>query len=195
MQDHTDLYAELQVHHLAEPEVVDAAYRRLVRMYHPDVNKSPDANERMKRINLAYEVLSDPDKRAEYDRWRASRDYRQQPPPTPKPEPPRDSAAYDVNARDEDGSTLLHSAAYLGRIEAVQMTVHNRTHAKTKSVPRSTPTSNTSIIDLTTDSISHLYWLHPELDIYATAVFLNFLGQKFPDQRGAIIQVVFQDVH
>ncbi len=66
MQDTTDLYAELQVHHLAEPEVIESAYRRLSRMYHPDVNKSPDANERMKRLNLAYEVLRDPVKRTKH---------------------------------------------------------------------------------------------------------------------------------
>lgn len=63
MQDTNDLYAEFQVHPSAAPKVIEAAYKGLVRTYHPDVNKSPDANERMKRINLAYAVLRNPDKR------------------------------------------------------------------------------------------------------------------------------------
>ena len=72
MQDQTDLYEILQVHPSAEREVVEAAFRRLARMYHPDVNNSPDANERMKALNLAYEILGDPAKRADYDRQRGN---------------------------------------------------------------------------------------------------------------------------
>lgn len=71
--ENIDMYAVLQVHPTAEPEIVDAAYRRLARMYHPDVNKSPGAHETMIRINLAYEILGDPAKRAAYDRDRANR--------------------------------------------------------------------------------------------------------------------------
>ncbi|MHB1414690.1 MAG: J domain-containing protein [Chloroflexota bacterium] len=45
------------------------AYRRLVRDYHPDLHpENEDAAERMKRINEAYEVLSDPERQAAYDR-------------------------------------------------------------------------------------------------------------------------------
>lgn len=71
--ENIDLYAVLQVHPTAEPEIVDAAYRRLARMYHPDVNKAPGAHETMIRINLAYEIIGDPAKRAAYDRDRANR--------------------------------------------------------------------------------------------------------------------------
>lgn len=65
-----DLYAILQVHPSAHPDVVAAAYRRLAQLYHPDKNESPDATETMTRINLAYKVLSDPTERAAYDRNR-----------------------------------------------------------------------------------------------------------------------------
>ena len=63
-----DLYSILQVDPAAEAEVIDAAYRRLARKYHPDVNHAPDAAERMRDLNTAYSVLGDKAKRAEYDR-------------------------------------------------------------------------------------------------------------------------------
>ena len=62
-----DYYRILQVHPSAEKEVIDAAYRKLAAKYHPDVSQVSDAVERMKQINTAYEVLSDPVKRAAYD--------------------------------------------------------------------------------------------------------------------------------
>jgi len=74
-----DHYAALQVDPRAEPEVIDAAYRRLAAKYHPDVNNSADALERMQQLNAAYEVLSDPDKRARYDRSRSGLPWRQGP--------------------------------------------------------------------------------------------------------------------
>ncbi len=53
----------------ASAEDLKTAFRRLARQYHPDVNKSPDAEERFKEINEAYAVLSDPQKRSAYDRF------------------------------------------------------------------------------------------------------------------------------
>ena len=70
MSDAPDYYAILQVDPRAEPEVIDAAYRRLAAKYHPDVNGAPDAAEQMKQINAAYDVLSDPRRRAAYDAGR-----------------------------------------------------------------------------------------------------------------------------
>jgi molecular chaperone DnaJ len=64
-----DYYEILGVSRTATQEEIRRAYRRLARQYHPDVNKSPDAEEKFKEINEAYEVLSDPDKRAAYDRF------------------------------------------------------------------------------------------------------------------------------
>lgn len=69
--DERDYYTILQVDPRAEPEVIEAAYRRLSRKYHPDVNGRPDAGLRMRELNEAYDVLSDPDRRAAYDRRRS----------------------------------------------------------------------------------------------------------------------------
>jgi hypothetical protein len=53
----------------SEPEVIEAAYRALMRKHHPDKNRSdPDKLDRAREINRAYEILGDPHRRAEYDR-------------------------------------------------------------------------------------------------------------------------------
>ena len=70
MLENQDLYEILQVHSSAHPEVIRVAYRRLAQLYHPDTNPSPEATDLMTRINQAYEVLRDPEKRASYDRSR-----------------------------------------------------------------------------------------------------------------------------
>jgi curved DNA-binding protein CbpA len=61
-----DYYEILQVHPSAEPEVIKAAYGKLARKYHSDLNPNPAAEEKMKKINIAYEVLSDPEQRKRY---------------------------------------------------------------------------------------------------------------------------------
>jgi len=64
-----DYYEVLGVPRDADDNAIKGAYRRLARQYHPDVNKAADAEERFKEINEAYEVLSDADRRAAYDRY------------------------------------------------------------------------------------------------------------------------------
>ncbi|KAL9350888.1 hypothetical protein Peur_058143 [Populus x canadensis] len=64
-----DYYATLGVPKSATSKEIKAAYRRLARQYHPDVNKEPGATEKFKEISSAYEVLSDDKKRALYDQY------------------------------------------------------------------------------------------------------------------------------
>jgi molecular chaperone DnaJ len=62
-----DLYEILGVDRSASTEDIKKAYRRLAREHHPDVSGDPAAEERFKEVAGAYEILSDPDKRARYD--------------------------------------------------------------------------------------------------------------------------------
>jgi curved DNA-binding protein CbpA len=63
-----DLYRLLGLSREASQDEIQQAHRKLVRKYHPDTNpKDPQAEERFKEIQRAYEVLSNPEKRREYD--------------------------------------------------------------------------------------------------------------------------------
>ncbi len=69
MAEKRDYYEVLGVSRSATEDDLKKAYRKLARQYHPDVNKEPDAEEMFKEVNEAYEVLSDGDRRAAYDRF------------------------------------------------------------------------------------------------------------------------------
>lgn len=61
-----DYYEILQVHHMAEPEIISSAYRRLAKKYHPDVSKNKTSGAIMQKINEAYRILKEPDSRRQY---------------------------------------------------------------------------------------------------------------------------------
>jgi len=99
-----NLYELLQVSENADQEIIQAAYRRLMLRYHPDRNSEPNAADMTQRLNDAYAVLSDPIRRAQYDRKTRERtsssssgtgqtssrtSQNQPPPPTPPKPPPR----------------------------------------------------------------------------------------------------------
>jgi hypothetical protein len=81
-----DHYKILQVDSDAEPEVVEAAYRALSKKYHPDINRAPEAMDRMAQINAAYTVLSDSSRRRDYDYLRASQNRQATATPPRKPD-------------------------------------------------------------------------------------------------------------
>lgn len=63
------LYDTLDVSQDASAEEIKKAYRRLARKFHPDINKDAGAEEKFKEINAAYEILSDEQKRRQYDQY------------------------------------------------------------------------------------------------------------------------------
>jgi molecular chaperone DnaJ len=67
-----DYYEVLGVSKTADKTEIKSAFRKLAREYHPDVSKHDDAETKFKEINEAYEVLSDDEKRARYDRFGAA---------------------------------------------------------------------------------------------------------------------------
>ncbi len=65
-----DYYAILGIDKNASADEIKSAYRKMAKKYHPDLNKdNPDAQEKFKEVNEAYEVLSDPQKKSNYDQF------------------------------------------------------------------------------------------------------------------------------
>ncbi|MCD6259219.1 MAG: DnaJ C-terminal domain-containing protein [Sulfurimonas sp.] len=63
------LYETLEISEGASEAEIKKAYRKLARQYHPDVNKDKGAEDKFKEINAAYEILSDKEKKAQYDQF------------------------------------------------------------------------------------------------------------------------------
>ena len=64
-----DFYKELRVDKTASFSVIRAAYRELIKSLHPDINQSQNQNDELLRVNEAFTVLADPNKRALYDQY------------------------------------------------------------------------------------------------------------------------------
>ena len=87
-----DYYAVLEVPTTADVAEINAAFRRLAWRCHPDLNPAPGATLQFQAINEAHQVLSDPERRAEYDaKWHSGKVEQ---PPRPNPVHPRPHARH-----------------------------------------------------------------------------------------------------
>ena len=121
-----DPYDVLGVRRGDADETIRAAYRKLAKKHHPDLNPGkPDAAERFKTINAAYELLSDPIKRGKFDRGEIDAAGNEIPPKQPSWQDFGDAAAEEGAHRYRGGPTLspedlesLFGAAFRDRFEA-----------------------------------------------------------------------------
>jgi len=112
-----DYYETLGVARSATEAEIKAAYRKLARKYHPDVNKEAGAEEQFKEIGEAYAVLKDTEKRAAYDRfganWKNGQDF------TP---PPNWNEGFEYSDNDFSGG----HPGYGGGLKAIKVNSLNR---------------------------------------------------------------------
>ena len=136
-----DLYARLEIGVDASPEVIELAWRSLLRLHHPDV-AGPGGLERSKRINVAHDWLSDPDLRARYDHERGlrtsvrdtgGRDPRQRTRATPRPVRPRPVDPAETLARFLD--RVAHPRARRDRPARLRGAGTDRLRGDDRAVP------------------------------------------------------------
>lgn len=119
-----DLYEVLGVSPTSDEVVIRAAYKAMMRKYHPDLNSAPDSDERAKAINEAFAILSNPDERMKYDAARTVNGNRESPPPPPPPPPPSStSASYNLYDPVEIGSKSKTSGLMIALLLCVALTI------------------------------------------------------------------------
>ena len=98
-----DYYKILQVAPDASPEVIQMAYKALAKKYHPDLNPGQEeaAQKKMKDVNEAYEILSDKDKRWQYDQIYYRQEKTEQKTSYSAPEPPKGAQTHSAQSRGE----------------------------------------------------------------------------------------------
>lgn len=114
--EYKDYYAALGVEKTASADEIKKAFRKLVRKYHPDVSKEPDADERTKELNEAYGVLGDAEKRAAYDQLGSAQYQGGQ-----GFQPPPDWGSAFESGADSDEDFFSDLFAHVGRRRNFQM--------------------------------------------------------------------------
>jgi len=119
MPETRDPYLILQLHPSAAPELVEAAYRTLARLHHPDHSDEPDAGAAMADLNWAYATLREPSLRSAYDRLRVAIPVDVEP---PEPDPAVSSASLSQRmvqaaaaAAERDGGNPANAVLDFGR--------------------------------------------------------------------------------
>lgn len=122
-----DYYKILNIPNSAKPEKIRDQYRLLVIACHPDKFTDPAAKaraeERIKEINAAYEVLRDPGKRARYDRKRKQNQRSSPPRSQARPEPTRAEVSHPAPVTE-----YLHYSFYASNGDSVQVEINQATH-------------------------------------------------------------------
>ncbi len=108
--EYKDYYNTLGIDKGASAEDIKKAYRKLVRKYHPDVSRAPDAEHMTKEVNEAYGVLGDADKRASYDALGRNRRAGEQFSP-----PPDWGSGFDSGGAGGPGDFFSDLFAHVGR--------------------------------------------------------------------------------
>jgi curved DNA-binding protein CbpA len=135
----TTHYAILGVSHSATPEHIRRAYRALAKSLHPDVNKDADATARFAKVTVAYDTLSDPNKRREYDRSLLREQERSRPVDT--------RAHYtwtNIAAHDSDKAREANRQEELDELYDTFFTSPASRPSPAKAEPRSKPSSSSS---------------------------------------------------
>ncbi|HOG91722.1 MAG TPA: SUMF1/EgtB/PvdO family nonheme iron enzyme [Smithella sp.] len=124
MKKEKNYYDILQTSPDADPEVISAAYKIRSKKFHPDKNKAPEATKQMQVINRAYEILSDPEKRAKYDEYLAAQQKAQSTisqvrpentnrPPQPKPSTENKSEKTSETGNDSNTGQSVKEAEFV----------------------------------------------------------------------------------
>ena len=126
MQANKDLYQRLGLPRGASEDDIQRAHRKLVRKYHPDANpEDPRAEERFKEIQQAYEVLSDDNRRREYDKTlhTSSTEALARPDPRGAGAKPRGGAAHGTTERADRDRGPMFKLGYLLGIVLVALVI------------------------------------------------------------------------
>ncbi|HSN73756.1 MAG TPA: J domain-containing protein, partial [Anaerolineae bacterium] len=130
--DYKDYYSILDIPRDADEQTIKSAFRKMARVYHPDVNANKaESTEKFKEINEAYTVLSDPDKRARYDLFNGRFEQYQRPSGGAGPRPSYGAGYSSAGPQPSYGAASSTSRASASPKEQRQSQSQRRTSTRT----------------------------------------------------------------
>lgn len=118
-----DPYRVLGVPDDAAPEEIKLAYRRLTKATHPDVNPAKDAAETFRRVNAAYEILADPERRGRFDRGADFQAMDEGFAPEAETTRRAEAAAWNAQSRNKSAASSSSASSARATREAVDLVV------------------------------------------------------------------------